>query len=597
MAIEFKFTPEEEAFRQEIREYLREELPADHWRLQSDRETEGSQYADASRRFVKKLAARGWLTMHWPEEYGGRGASVMQQVIYNEETGYHAAPTGVGTLMAVSMAGPTLMHWGSEELKQEHLPAIAAGDEVWCQGFSEPGSGSDLASLQTRAVRDGDDYVVNGQKIWTSGAHTADWCMLLVRTDPEARKHKGISYLLMDMRSPGITVKPIINMLDAHAFNEMWMEDVRVPRRDCEVVDVHPDSALAHLHRQFGEPAAAGEMPPLLEQQRLPGVRRRIDVPDPVFAGSVAAVEGVVVARRVPVPGQRHVPVTDHSQVAAPGARRVRHPRDDVPAAAEIAALRKRRQARHPAVRVYPQLRHRDEFGRATRPPHQSDAAAVDRVEPQRVAIEGAAVVAERVLRRDREPCHVHPVVALAHLNDQRFEPPAVAVVPPFLEEDHFPGRREVERVPDPVELDAVDAVIRVVLPQRVRAPGRRPLPVADHFDVPVADPRRRHHPCDWLSATRQVLAHSALLGGRVHWLRRRENGRHDEREPEERQQRQRQRSVACPSRRTATRTHSTHRPKHAFLHAPFLKLDEEKNRISAPEAVNRHSLSLRVDD
>ena len=232
MTIEFKFTPEEEAFREEIREFLREELPADHWRLQSDRETEGSQYADASRRFVKKLAARGWLTMHWPEEYGGRGVSVMQQVIYNEETGYHAAPTGVGTLMAVSMAGPTLMHWGSDELKQEHLPAIAAGDEVWCQGFSEPGSGSDLASLQTRAVRDGDDYVVNGQKIWTSGAHRADWCMLLVRTDPEAPKHKGISYLLMDMRSPGITVKPIINMLEAHAFNEVWMEDVRVPVRN-----------------------------------------------------------------------------------------------------------------------------------------------------------------------------------------------------------------------------------------------------------------------------------------------------------------------------------------------------------------------------
>ena len=232
MALDFKFTAEQEAFRAEIQTFLAKELPSDHWQLQSDREHSGEGQAELTRTFVKKLAEQGWLTMHWPKEYGGRGASVMEQVIYNEETGYAAAPVGIGSQMAVTMAGPTIMKWGSEDLKAEHLPAISRGEELWCQGFSETNAGSDLASLETRAVRDGDDYVVNGQKIWTSGAHTADWCMLMVRTDPDVRKHKGITYLLMDMRSPGVEVKPIISMMDAHGFNEVWMEDVRVPARN-----------------------------------------------------------------------------------------------------------------------------------------------------------------------------------------------------------------------------------------------------------------------------------------------------------------------------------------------------------------------------
>lgn len=229
---DFKFTAEQEAFRTEIQDFLSRELPSDHWKLQSDREHSVEGHAELTRSFVKKLAEQGWLTMHWPKEYGGRGASVMEQVIYNEEIGYAAAPVGIGSQMAVTMAGPTIMRWGSQELKDEHLPAISQGEELWCQGFSETNAGSDLASLETRAVRDGDDYIVNGQKIWTSGAHTADWCMLMVRTDPSARKHKGITYLLMDMRSAGVEVKPIISMMDAHGFNEVWMEDVRVPARN-----------------------------------------------------------------------------------------------------------------------------------------------------------------------------------------------------------------------------------------------------------------------------------------------------------------------------------------------------------------------------
>ena len=227
MTVEYRFSDEDEAFRADVRAFFQAELPPDHWRMQNDRDEVSEAEAAFGRRFVQRLADRGWLTLHWPTEFGGLGASPMQQLIFNEESGYFKAPGGG---MGVQMAGPSIMHHGTDAQKEKHLSAIANGEEVWCQGFSEPGSGSDLASLQTRAVLDGDDYVVNGQKIWTSGAHHADWCMLLVRTDPDAPKHRGITYLLMDMKSPGVTVRPLVNMLGSHAFNEIFLEDVRVPR-------------------------------------------------------------------------------------------------------------------------------------------------------------------------------------------------------------------------------------------------------------------------------------------------------------------------------------------------------------------------------
>ena len=227
MTVEYRFTEEEEKFRAEVREFFAQELPPGHWRMQNDRDEIGPEEQAFNQQFVKKLAERGWLTLHWPEEYGGLAASPMQQLIFNEESGYSRAPGGG---MGVQMAGPSIMHHGTAAQKSRHLAAIAAGDEVWCQGFSEPGSGSDLASLQTRAVLDGDDYVLNGQKIWNSGGHLADWCMMLVRTDPAAPKHRGISFLLMDMKSAGVTVRPLVNMLGTHAFNEIFLEDVRVPR-------------------------------------------------------------------------------------------------------------------------------------------------------------------------------------------------------------------------------------------------------------------------------------------------------------------------------------------------------------------------------
>jgi alkylation response protein AidB-like acyl-CoA dehydrogenase len=236
--MEFRFTPEEEAFREEIRAFLGRELPPD-WATRPSSsaygEGEGEQWKFL-RAFQKKLAEMGWLTQGWPMEHGGRAAGVMMQVIYNEEMSYHRAPTQIG--VGPDRVGPTIILYGTEEQKSRHLPGIANAEMVWCQGFSEPGAGSDLASLQTRAEADGDYFVLNGQKIWTSLAHQADWCILLARTDQEAPKHKGISYFLMDMKTPGITVRPLVDMTGRHAFNELFMENVRVPR-DCLVGELN----------------------------------------------------------------------------------------------------------------------------------------------------------------------------------------------------------------------------------------------------------------------------------------------------------------------------------------------------------------------
>ncbi len=230
--MEFRFSPEEEAFRQEVREFLRREWSEDaaEGGAESPLGYGGGRGLDEIRRFQKKLAQKGWLTLAWPKEYGGMGASVMKQVIFNEEMAYHRAPQQLG--VGPDRVGPTIILYGTEEQKREHLPPIANADVIWCQGFSEPGAGSDLASLQTTAVEDGDYFVVNGQKIWTSLAHVADWMILLARTDPDAPKHRGISYFLVDMRTPGITVRPLIDMTGRHAFNQVFFDNVRVPRKN-----------------------------------------------------------------------------------------------------------------------------------------------------------------------------------------------------------------------------------------------------------------------------------------------------------------------------------------------------------------------------
>jgi alkylation response protein AidB-like acyl-CoA dehydrogenase len=167
----------------------------------------------------------------WPKDYGGGGLSVIEQFILNMEMALAGAPRSPNQI-GLGWVGPTLILYGTEEQKQKHLRPILSNQAFWCQGFSEPGAGSDLASLQTRAVRDGDDYVVNGQKIWTSGAHVAHWMILLARTDPNAPKHKGISYFLVDMKSPGITIRPLENMAGSHDFNEVFFDNVRVPKEN-----------------------------------------------------------------------------------------------------------------------------------------------------------------------------------------------------------------------------------------------------------------------------------------------------------------------------------------------------------------------------
>ena len=176
------------------------------------------------------LAERGWIAPAWPKEYGGAGMGPMDQFILSQEFAERGAPRLGG--LGLMMLGPTLIAHGTEEQKKEHIPGILSGKIQWCQGYSEPGSGSDLASLQTRAVRDGDDWVINGQKIWTSLAHVADWCFMLARTDPDAPKHRGITYFLLDMKTPGVTVRPLVNMTNGHDFNEVFFEDVRVPSRN-----------------------------------------------------------------------------------------------------------------------------------------------------------------------------------------------------------------------------------------------------------------------------------------------------------------------------------------------------------------------------
>jgi len=222
----FALDPDVEEFRAQLRTFLAEELLREDQRPEHGvigREAEEKAYTQA---FQRKLADRGWLAMAWPVEYGGGGASHMHQLVYNEEMSYAAAPVGN---MGIAWVGPSLMLYGTEEQKKTFIPRITNVDDWWCTLYSEPGAGSDLASLQAQAVRDGDEYVINGQKIWTSNAHQSNWGWLAARTDPNAPKHKGITMFLIDMTSPGVSVRPLYDGADRHIVNEVFFEDVRIP--------------------------------------------------------------------------------------------------------------------------------------------------------------------------------------------------------------------------------------------------------------------------------------------------------------------------------------------------------------------------------
>ncbi len=219
--MDLTFNEQELEFRDELRGWLAEN-PAGEAPTEED-----ANYA-WRRDFQRRLAGGGWAAVHWPREYGGRGATLTQSAIFFEELGRAGAPLPANVL-GLLLAGPTIMAWGTQEQKDRHLAPIVTGDEIWCQGFSEPEAGSDLAALKTRAVKQGDEWIVTGQKVWTSGAQYSKWCMLVARTDTEAAKHKGLSYFLMDMEQDAVQVRPLRQITGESEFNELFIEEARIP--------------------------------------------------------------------------------------------------------------------------------------------------------------------------------------------------------------------------------------------------------------------------------------------------------------------------------------------------------------------------------
>jgi alkylation response protein AidB-like acyl-CoA dehydrogenase len=229
----FDDTPSEAAFRAEARAWISANAPREY---EADLRTapfgrlvlKNADIIAASKAWQKKKADAGWACLHWPKEYGGRGASPIERVIWGQEEGVFGKLSGL-FIIGHGMCGPTVMDFASEEHKQARLPPLASGEQIWCQLFSEPAGGSDLAGLRTRAERDGDEWVINGQKIWTSGAHHSDWGLLIARTDPDVAKHKGMTMFFLDMKSPGVEIRPIRQANGQADFNEVYFNDVRIP--------------------------------------------------------------------------------------------------------------------------------------------------------------------------------------------------------------------------------------------------------------------------------------------------------------------------------------------------------------------------------
>jgi alkylation response protein AidB-like acyl-CoA dehydrogenase len=227
--LDFRLTPEQQALKKEFENFFRVEMkkaPS----LGAENIYDNDEAWDFHCYMARSLGEKGWLCRPWPREYGGQAAPIIEQLLFNEAKAYYRAP-GID-YQGLGMLAPTLLASGNEEQKQQHLPPIARGEIMWCQGWSEPNAGSDLASLKTKAVRDGDYYLVNGQKAWTSGAHRAQWCFMLARTDPEQPRHRGLSFFLVDMKTPGIKLRPVKAMNGTYMFNEMFFDDVRIPRKN-----------------------------------------------------------------------------------------------------------------------------------------------------------------------------------------------------------------------------------------------------------------------------------------------------------------------------------------------------------------------------
>ena len=228
--MDLTLTAEELSFRDTVRSWLKANVPP-AWKVPLKDDQSKRAHLEYLRAWQRTLFDGGWAGISWPKEHGGRGVTIIQQSIFQEELALAGAPQQLGVI-GEGLVGPTIISVGTEAQKQQFLKPLLMGQDIWCQGFSEPNAGSDLAALNTRAVLDGDHYIVNGQKIWTSFGHVANWCLLVVRTDPTAPKHKGLTCLLVDMSSPGVSVRPLKMMTGDAEFNEMFFTDVRVPAKN-----------------------------------------------------------------------------------------------------------------------------------------------------------------------------------------------------------------------------------------------------------------------------------------------------------------------------------------------------------------------------
>lgn len=297
--MDLNYSPEEAAFRDEVRGWLQ-----DH--LSNDLRDKVTNYQELSRDDLlgwhRILAKKGWIAPEWPVEWGGQNWTVVQRYIFEEECAYAGCPPLIP--FGLKMCGPVLHRFGTEEQKQRFLPGIYNGDVFWCQGYSEPGSGSDLASLKTTAVRQGDYYIVNGQKIWTTWGHHADWIFCLVRTDQGAKKQEGISFLLFDMKTPGITVRPLILMDGHHEVNEVFFDDVKVPAENLVHRENDGWTVAKYLlgHERMGTGGIGGSKRELAKLKALAAKELRHGKPlldDPRFRDRVSRVEVELMALEI----------------------------------------------------------------------------------------------------------------------------------------------------------------------------------------------------------------------------------------------------------------------------------------------------------